>query len=81
MIASHLIPSHAVHLVAAITHDDDGAHRDELIKLIEGLVDSEDESGNAAKEYLRHLGDPCACESGSSQASHNFIMQHVDSRS
>lgn len=80
MIASHLIPSQALHLVAAITHDDDGAHAADLIKLIEGLVDSEDESGNAAKDYLRHLGEGCACDSGSSQATHNLVAQHVNRR-
>jgi len=63
MVTLTLTPSHARDLVAQITQDDDGAHVDELIELIDGIAEPENEAAVEAKKYLKSLGDKakCAC--------------------
>lgn len=52
MSTSHMNPSHARNLVAQITQDDDGAHAQPLLELINGLADPEDLAGLEVKRML-----------------------------
>jgi hypothetical protein len=61
MAISHITPSHARELVAQITLQDDAAHKSELIELIEGVAEPDNEAAQEACRYLRGLGD-CNCD-------------------
>lgn len=62
MITSPITSLRAVELLHLITGDNDGANVPQLIELLDGTSDSENEAGNAGKEYLRSRSDDgCAC--------------------
>lgn len=62
MITTPITNIRAVELLQLITGDNDGANVPELIELLDGTSDSENEAGNAGKEYLRtRSSDECPC--------------------
>lgn len=63
MVSSRSTASHVQDLVSQITRNDDGAHRAELIELIDSIAEPGNEAAGLAKEFLRSMGGAgCACE-------------------
>ena len=60
MLPSKITASHACHLLAQITLEDDGIHQSELIELIEGITDPDNEVAQQCWQFLREMGS-CSC--------------------